>query len=113
MTLKNQREEEKVHQLMMGLDDTLYGIMRSNVLAIVPLSLLSRVYATLVQEERIRVISQGKEEQGDVIAFASQARGRGTRGLTEIKDRNSICSICNRAGHEVENHLKLIIYPDL
>lgn len=105
MTLEKQREEEKVHQLMMALDDTLYGIVRFNVLAIVPLSLLSIVYATLVREERIRAISQGKEEQGDVIAFASQARGRGTRGLTEIKGRNSICSIYNRAGHEAENCL--------
>lgn len=38
--LEKQREEEKVHQFLMGLDGT-----------------LNRVYATLVQEERVRAIS--------------------------------------------------------
>ncbi|PNX59793.1 hypothetical protein L195_g051599, partial [Trifolium pratense] len=51
--LEKQREEEKVHQFLMGLDDT----VRSNLLAIDQLPKLNRVYATLVQEERVRAVS--------------------------------------------------------
>jgi len=46
--LKKRREEEKVHQFLMGLDDASYGTVRSNILASDPLSSLNRVYAMLV-----------------------------------------------------------------
>ncbi|XP_068466567.1 uncharacterized protein [Phaseolus vulgaris] len=35
--LEKRREEEKVHQLLMGLDDASYGTVRSNILASDPL----------------------------------------------------------------------------
>jgi hypothetical protein len=44
--LEKQREEEKVHQFLMGLDDVLYGTNRSSLLATDPLPSLNRVYAT-------------------------------------------------------------------
>lgn len=92
--MEKQREEEKVHQFLMGLDDVLYGTVRSNLLATDPLPTLNRVYATLVQEERVRTISRGKEERGEVVGFSAQARGR-TKGLAESKDRNMVCLNCN------------------
>ena len=54
--LEKRREEEKVHQLLMGFDDATYGTV-SNILASDPLSSLNRVYAMLVQEERVRMQS--------------------------------------------------------
>ncbi|MCH83154.1 hypothetical protein A2U01_0003969, partial [Trifolium medium] len=111
--LEKQREEEKVHQFLMGLDDALYGSVRSNLLATDPLPNLNRVYSTLVQEERVRSISRGKEER-DVVGFAIQARARGARGLAEPKDKytDTPCSSCNRTGHDADNCFELIGYPE-
>ncbi|GAU43467.1 hypothetical protein TSUD_141050 [Trifolium subterraneum] len=108
--MEKQREEEKVHQFLMGLDDALYGTVRSNLLATDPLPSLNRVYATMVQEERVRVISKGKEERGEVVGFSAQTHTRG-RGLTEIKEKDK-CSNCNRTRHEAGNCFELIGYPE-
>jgi hypothetical protein len=75
--MEKQREEEKVHQFLMGLDDALYGTVRSNLLATDPLPSLNRVYSTMVQEERVRTISRGKEEHGEVVGFSVQTHTRG------------------------------------
>jgi hypothetical protein len=109
--LEKQREEEKVHQFLMGLDDTLYGTVRSNLLATDPLPKLNKVYATLVQEERVRAISRGKEERGEVVGFSAQVRGR-SKGLTEVKDKDVECSNCKRSGHEADGCFQLIGYPE-
>ncbi|KAK3017878.1 hypothetical protein RJ639_004174 [Escallonia herrerae] len=60
--LEKKREEEKVHQFLMGLDETIYGTVRSNLLAQDPLPNLNRVYSTLIQEERVKTIAREKEE---------------------------------------------------
>jgi hypothetical protein len=108
--MEKQREEEKVHQFLMGLDDALYGTVRSNLLATDQLPSLNRVYATMVQEERVRTISRGKEEHGEVVGFSVQTHTRG-RGLIEIKEKDK-CSNCNRTGHEAGNCFELIGYPE-
>ena len=59
--LEKRREEEEVHQFLMGLDDVNYGTVCSNILAADPLPLMNRVYSTLVQEERMKNITRAKE----------------------------------------------------
>ena len=49
--IAKKREEERVHQFLMGLEGDLYRTVRSNLLATEPLPSLNRVYSTLVQEE--------------------------------------------------------------
>jgi hypothetical protein len=109
--MEKQREEEKVHQFLMGLDDVIYGTVRSNLLATDPLPKLNRVYATLVQEERVRAISRGKEERAEVVGFSAQVRGR-SKGLAAMKDKDPVCSNCNRSGHEAEGCFQLVGYPE-
>ncbi|XP_068475275.1 uncharacterized protein [Phaseolus vulgaris] len=79
--LEKRREEEKVHQLLMGLDDASYWTVRSNIYASDPLPSLNRVYAMLVQEERVRMMAKSTEERGLVVGLAMQAnykeKGRG------------------------------------
>ncbi|KAK3020784.1 hypothetical protein RJ639_045856 [Escallonia herrerae] len=85
--LEKKPEEEKVNQFLMGLDGTIYGTVRSNLLAQDPLPNLNRVYSTLIQKERVKTITRRKEERGEAMAFAAQStpayRGRG-----EWKDKN-------------------------
>ena len=98
--LEKRREEEKVHQFLMGLDDAIYGTVRSSLLTYDPLPSLNRVYSTIIQEERVRTITRAKEERGEIVGFMAQAKGRG-RG--EAKDKSHICTNCNRAGHDANN----------
>ncbi|KAK9178381.1 hypothetical protein WN943_027571 [Citrus x changshan-huyou] len=51
---EKQREEERVHQFLMGLNDTIYGTVRSNIIAQDPLPSQSRAYALVVQEKDIK-----------------------------------------------------------
>ena len=57
--MEKKREEEKVHQFVMVLDDVAQD----------PLPPLNKIYSILVQEERVRTISHNKEEHGDVLAY--------------------------------------------
>ena len=43
------KEDEKVHQFLMGLNNTLYGMVRSNLLAADPLPNMNKVYSTLIE----------------------------------------------------------------
>ncbi|WVZ20882.1 hypothetical protein V8G54_008204 [Vigna mungo] len=83
---EKRREEERVHQFLMGLDDASYATVRSNILAGDPLPSLNRVYATLVQEERVKTINRSKEERGAVMGLA--------------------------AGHDAKNCFQVIGYPE-
>ncbi|KAJ0048212.1 hypothetical protein Pint_15840 [Pistacia integerrima] len=47
------REEERVHQFLMGLDEEGYGTVHSNILSTEPLPNLNRAYAMVIQQERL------------------------------------------------------------
>ncbi|XP_074298033.1 uncharacterized protein LOC141628838 [Silene latifolia] len=55
-----EREEEKVHQFLMGLDTSLYGDIRSNLLMDDEITSLSRAYALVLREERHKAVTKGK-----------------------------------------------------
>lgn len=94
----------------MGLDDVLYGTVRSNLLATNPLPSLNRVYATLIQEKRVKEISRTKEERGEVNGLTVQIGGR-TRGRGDAKDKSTICGHCNRTRHDATNYFQVVGYP--
>jgi hypothetical protein len=71
--LMKEREEEKIHQFLMGLDDSLFKNVRTNILSVDPLSNLSKVYSMAVQEERHRSIVRGCDEGGKAVSFAVNA----------------------------------------
>lgn len=75
--LQSRREEERVHQFLMGLDDGMYGTARSNILATDPLPSLNRVYSVMVQEERVRTMTRATEERREFVGLAAQTYGRG------------------------------------
>lgn len=70
---EKRREEERVHQFLMGLDNSMYGIVRSNMLATNPLPSLNRVDSTLIQEERMKAITQAKEEHREIVGHWNEA----------------------------------------
>ncbi|XP_074267774.1 uncharacterized protein LOC141591360 [Silene latifolia] len=85
MILK-EREEEKVHQFLMGLDTTLYGGLRTNLLMEDPITTLTRAYALVLREERHTSITKIKEERNEAaMAMNNYGVGRG-RGAFSKKD---------------------------
>ncbi|XP_073298476.1 uncharacterized protein [Primulina huaijiensis] len=109
--LEKRREEEKVHQFLMGLDEGSYGTVRSNLLATEPLPTLNKVYLALAQEERMKIITRAREERGEVIGLAVQTNTR-LKGRGETKDNTMICPKCNRTGHDSTSCFQLIGYPE-
>ncbi|KAI5402106.1 hypothetical protein KIW84_066538 [Lathyrus oleraceus] len=89
----------------MGLDNTLYGTVRSNLLAQDPLPTLNKVYATPVQEERLREITRVTEERGEAMAFAVHSNFK-------HKEKGRLCSHRNQTGHDSEGCFQLIGYPE-
>jgi len=73
-SFEKKREEERVHTFLIGLDETAYGTVCSNILAQDPLPNLNTVYSILIQEEQVRPVARGKEERGEVMAFAVRSR---------------------------------------
>ncbi|GAA0184932.1 hypothetical protein LIER_32220 [Lithospermum erythrorhizon] len=52
-------EEERLYQFFMGIDDELYGVVRSNLLSRVPMSSLDEAYNVLQQDENSKNVAQG------------------------------------------------------
>lgn len=109
--LEKKREEEKVHQFLMGLDETVYATVRSNLLAQDPLPTLNKVYSTLVQEERVHTVTRAKDEKGEVMAFAVQGGSR-YKDKNGGKEKIGTCIHCNRPGHDSESCFQIIGYPE-
>ncbi|XP_074313918.1 uncharacterized protein LOC141649118 [Silene latifolia] len=61
-SITQEKEEEKVHQFLMGLDTKLYGNIRSNLLMEEPITSLTRAYALVLREERHTSLTKVKEK---------------------------------------------------
>ncbi|WVZ24907.1 hypothetical protein V8G54_003451 [Vigna mungo] len=95
----------------MGLDETVYATVRSNLLAQDPLPTLNKVYSTLVKEERIHTVTRGKDEKGEVMAFVVQGGSR-YKDKNGGKEKIGTCIHCNRPGHDSESCFQIIDYPE-
>lgn len=61
--LDKRHEEERLHQFLMGLNDSTYGTVRSNILSAEPLPKLNRAYAMIVQRSEFVIwLKEGNNE---------------------------------------------------
>lgn len=104
------REEDKVHQFLFGLDDTLFRTVRSSLVSRLPIQSMEEVYNIVRQEEDlVRNGSKSLEENPEVSAFAVNTTQQFRR---EEKEKSMFCKHCNRAGHSSDNCYGLIGYPE-
>ncbi|KAG7537939.1 Retrotransposon gag domain [Arabidopsis suecica] len=61
---ERQREEDKVHDFLMGLDEDTFGIVRSNLMSLEPLPTLEFVYLKVTQDEDARIKKKKRFECG-------------------------------------------------
>ncbi|KAH9647986.1 retrovirus-related pol polyprotein from transposon RE2 [Citrus sinensis] len=79
----------ELHQFLMGLDEVVYGGVRSHILSTEPLPKLNRAYAIVIQEEQVQSMTRAKEERSEPLigypewwgerpkAMRNVSRGRG------------------------------------
>ena len=97
--LNVQQEEQKLFQLLNGLDEV-YGPVRSNLLMQNPLPSVDSACCTLTQEESQREIhGMSVKEEKDVIAMYSKTSDVVT------------CTACGKQGHPSERCWTVVGYP--
>ena len=109
--LATDREEEKLHQFLIGINDELYATVRSNLLSTSPLPDLDRVYQACLQEEKSRGIARDRADKEEIHAFALQT-ARPKARVTRPDKSKLYCSVCKRWGHDDNTCFKTHGYPD-
>ncbi|KAL9225536.1 hypothetical protein vseg_001445 [Gypsophila vaccaria] len=108
VAIAKEREEEKVHQFLMGLDSKLYGNVRTNLLMEDPIANLNRAYGIMLREERHISMTKVKEEKVEAAMAAripNAGRGRGGYQKPDIDEDNPPpqCTHCKKYYHTEEN----------
>lgn len=104
------REEEKVHQFLFGLDDTVFRMVRSNLVSRVHVQSLEEVYNIVHQEEDlVRNGTKTHEEQSDMTTFAAHKKFMARR---DDKDKSVMCKHCHILGHASDHYYAVIGYPE-
>ncbi|XP_071906222.1 uncharacterized protein [Coffea arabica] len=77
--LQQRQEEERVHQFLMGLDESSYSNVRSNIIASDPLPNLHRVYSQVTEQEQVQVMMRAAPNRSDPVSFAMKIVSLGPR----------------------------------
>ncbi|CAA7027674.1 unnamed protein product [Microthlaspi erraticum] len=73
--MANEKEEEKIHQFLMGLDDSRFGNICTNIIGTDPLPALGEIYNQIVREEQRLASAKSREQQQDAVGFVARQSG--------------------------------------
>ena len=102
-----ERDEERIHQFLMGLNDDIFGTIRSQILSTDPLPTLGRIHSMITQEERHGTVARGREDRRENMAFAIQSSPR----ASQVESERPTCKYRGKVGHEATNCNELFDYP--
>ncbi|XP_019089186.1 PREDICTED: uncharacterized protein LOC109127987 [Camelina sativa] len=108
--IAREREEDKLHQFLMGLDEAVFGAVKSSLLARDPLPSLDEAYQVVTQDEESKRASRLLEEHNEGVSFAVQASSR-SKPSPQLRDPSAICTVCGRTGHLAANCFRKLGYP--
>lgn len=109
--VRKEREEDKLHQFLMGLDDSMYGSVKSALLSRVPLPTLEEAYNALTQDEESKLLSRLNDERSsEGASFAIQTQPC-PQNFVNNKGGSFSCTHCGRHGHLAEHCYHKIGYP--
>lgn len=109
------RDEEILHQFLIGVDDVEYSVVRSNLLSRDPMPTLDEAYLALVQEERSKGIARAKAVKEMVPhqgIYAIRSTSRSSSRMDKPDKSNLVYTHCNQNGHDHNTCFKLHGYPD-
>ncbi|KAF9677048.1 hypothetical protein SADUNF_Sadunf08G0067100 [Salix dunnii] len=78
---------------------------------------INKAYSILIQEERVKMIARGRDDQREVMALAARTRPRmfdpNRTREPDGRDRgNMFCDHCKKVGHEATTCFELKGYPE-
>nr|AAD19784.1 putative retroelement pol polyprotein [Arabidopsis thaliana] len=123
-----EREEEKIHQFVLGLDESRFGGLCATLINMDPLPSLGEIYSRVIREEQRLASVHVREQKEEAVGFlarreqldhhsrvdASSSRSEhtgGSRSNSIIKGRVT-CSNCGRTGHEKKECWQIVGFPD-
>ncbi|CAH9084424.1 unnamed protein product [Cuscuta epithymum] len=126
--LQKAREREQLYEFLMGLDEA-FNTVRSQILTTKPAPTLGAAYHMVAEDERQRLVSDGRRQPQEVSAFVAQPKSssmEGTNSASYVQQQHLRrsegkrtgaeevvrCKHCNRTGHAMEGCFKIIGYPE-
>lgn len=136
--MAKEKEDEKVHQFVMGLDESRFGNVICQIVDADPMPDLAQAYAKVIREEQRLTAAKRKEQQHEAVGFVTrremqqpessssvilnqdEASGFVTRSgpsnfpqaSNKNRERNLLCGHCGRSGHEKDFCWEIIGYPE-
>ncbi|XP_020867402.1 uncharacterized protein LOC110224763 [Arabidopsis lyrata subsp. lyrata] len=118
-TIAKEREEEKVNQFVMGLDESRFANVIHAITDASPTPSLEEAYSRVIREEQRNFVAKAREQQQDAVGFVarrdsfSSGSSAGDQRLESSgRERSLLCSNCGRTGHEKAFCWQLIGYPE-
>lgn len=126
------REKEKVHQFLLGLDDARFGGLCTNLTGMTPLPSLGEAYSKVIREEQRLSSARAREQTRDAVGFVTRRESSGdpstepvaylgksdnpvgnkTNSILRSNNKTMLCSHCGRSGHEKRDCWQIIGFPD-
>lgn len=72
-TLSKERDEDKVHDFLLGLDDVRYGNLCTTIIGLDPLPTLEEFYSKAIREEQRIASARGRENQHDSLGLVTRS----------------------------------------
>ena len=116
--MAKERDQERIHQFVMGLDDSRFGSMCTNIIGLDPLPSLGEIYNKIIREEQRLAATRVRDQQQEAVGFVARQNTSTTSNDASSKPENTIlrsrmlCSHCGRTGHEKRDCWQLVGYPE-
>lgn len=110
-----ERDEEKLHQFLMGLDDARFGGLCTTLIGMDPLPSIAAAYSKVVREEQRLASARLREQKNEAVGFLarhdpqdqSSAKSDSVLGKGRVS-----CAHCGRSGHEQKDCWQIVGFPD-
>lgn len=107
----------------MGLDDSRFGNISTNVIGLDLLPSLGEIYNKMTREEQRLASTRSGDQQQEAVGFVARQNtnpsrrdapndSSSSRGDNSIMRPRVICSHCGRTGHEKKDCWQLVGFPD-
>ncbi len=106
-----EKENEKLHQFLMGLNKE-YNAIRSHILNMEPLHTLNKAHALIIKENKQQSVVFDRTPSLEGATFVAKKQQNQGYSKGAEKDVKSFCKHCEKTRHEEDKCFKVIGYPE-